>query len=211
MTDVLPGRRERKKEETKRKIFEAATKLFAHKGFEATTIDEIAAEADVSKGTFFNYFPKKEAIIRYLFEEWTEIAEGIVADREHSATTRIVEMFAAGAASFGEKPELARTVARFALQEMCSPAPEMVDTHRQHHLLFDEVWKQGVESGEFRGDVDIVWVRSVFGAVFVGSVTWWVGCADCVVQYDPLSLPLPEVIRNNLRVILEGLAARKVA
>jgi AcrR family transcriptional regulator len=211
MTDVLPGRRERKKEETKRRIFEAATKLFAHKGFEATTIDEIASEADVSKGTFFNYFPKKEAIIRYLFDEWTEIAEGIAADKDHSAEARVVEMFAAGAASFGEKPELARTVAKYALQEMCSPAPEMVDTHAQHHRLFDEVWRQGVEAGEFRADVDIIWVRSVFGAVFVGSVMWWVGCADCAVQPDPLNLPLPEVIRTNLRVILEGLTPRRAA
>ena len=211
MTEVIPGRRERKKEETKRRIFDAATNLFASKGFEATTIDEIAAEADVSKGTFFNYFPRKEAIIRYLFEEWTEIAERIAGDTEHSAESRIVEMFAAGAASFGEKPELARTVARFALQEMCSPAPEMVDTHAQHHRFFDEVWKQGVAAGEFRSDVDIIWVRSVFGAVFVGSVMWWVGCADCTVQYDPLNLPLPEVIRTNLRVMLEGLSAKRGA
>src|SRR5205085_3655776 len=118
MTDVVPGRRERKKEETKRKIFEAATRLFAHKGFESTTIEEIATEADVSKGTFFNYFPKKEAIIRYLFDEWTDIAEGIAADHDHSARDRIVEMFVAGATSFGEKPELARTVARYALHEI---------------------------------------------------------------------------------------------
>jgi AcrR family transcriptional regulator len=209
MTDVVPGRRERKKEETKRKIFEAATKLFAHKGFEAATIDEIAAAADVSKGTFFNYFPKKEAIIRYLFDEWTEIAEGIAADRGRSARERIIEMFVAGALSFGERPELARTVARYALQEMCSPAPEMIDTHAHHHRLFDEVWKQGVAAGDFRSDVDLVWARSVFGAVFVGSVTWWVGCADCAVQPDPMNLPLPEVIRTNMRVILEGLGARK--
>src|SRR5689334_7351597 len=100
MTDVLPGRRERKKEETKRRIFDAATKLFSDKGFQATTIDDIATAADVSKGTFFNYFPKKEAVIRYLFDEWTDIAEAIAADRDHTATVRIIEMFAAGAASF---------------------------------------------------------------------------------------------------------------
>ena len=171
--------------------------------------DHIAAAADVSKGTFFNYFPKKEAIIRYLFEEWTDIAEGIAADRNHSAEERIIEMFAAGAAVFGEQPELARTVARFALQEMCSPAPELIDTHRHHHQLFDAVWTQGVASGEFRADLDIMWVRSVFGAVFVGSVTWWVGCADCVVQPDPLNVPLADVIRSNLRMILEGLGVKR--
>jgi len=55
---VPVGRRERKKEETRHRIFVAALKLFNDNGFEATTIDDITARADVSKGTFFNYFPR---------------------------------------------------------------------------------------------------------------------------------------------------------
>jgi AcrR family transcriptional regulator len=45
--------REKKKIETKNRIFEVSGKLFKEKGFENTTIDEITKEAGIAKGTFF--------------------------------------------------------------------------------------------------------------------------------------------------------------
>jgi AcrR family transcriptional regulator len=74
MTEVEQSRRERKKEETKDRIFKAAFALFKRQGVEATTIDEICAKADVAKGTFFNYFPPKEAVFGYL-ADWFAQAE----------------------------------------------------------------------------------------------------------------------------------------
>ena len=59
-----PGSRmERKKEETKLKIITAAMKLFKKYGFDETTMELIANEADIAKGTLYNYFPVKEAIL----------------------------------------------------------------------------------------------------------------------------------------------------
>ena len=207
MTDVALGRRERKKEETKRRIFETAIKLFADKGFQATTVDEIAEAADVAKGTFFNYFPRKEAIVHFLFEEWTEIGEQLIAERDRSAEERIVEMFTTAARSFGETRELASTVARFALQEMC--APDMEDTHRRHDLLFEQLWLQGVESGELRSEVDPKHAMGVLGSVFVGAVTWWVGSPSGYVDPEALKYELHEVIRANVSLVFDGLRPGK--
>ena len=53
--------RERKKLRTRRALAEGALRLFAEQGFDATTIDELAEEAEVSKTTFFRFFPAKEA------------------------------------------------------------------------------------------------------------------------------------------------------
>jgi AcrR family transcriptional regulator len=55
--------RERKRERTRQALVDAAYALFASKGFEATTIAEIAARAEVGTRTFFSYFPTKEDVL----------------------------------------------------------------------------------------------------------------------------------------------------
>src|SRR5213078_4246611 len=54
------GLRERKKQQTRQQIYEAARKLFETRGFDRVSVAEIARAADVSEVTVFNYFPTKE-------------------------------------------------------------------------------------------------------------------------------------------------------
>ncbi|MCR4428394.1 MAG: TetR/AcrR family transcriptional regulator [Caldiserica bacterium] len=63
------SRRERKKNATRSTILRAARHLFEEKGPENTSIEEIAERADISKSTFFNYFPNKEALFTAIAEE----------------------------------------------------------------------------------------------------------------------------------------------
>lgn len=62
------NRRERKKELTKDNIIECAAALFKEKGFNETSMEEIAEKADISKGTLYNYFEDKEAIVGEYFK-----------------------------------------------------------------------------------------------------------------------------------------------
>jgi AcrR family transcriptional regulator len=54
---------------TKRKIFEASMKLFAEKGYDATSIEEITSEVGVAKGTLYYHFTSKEEIFNFLINE----------------------------------------------------------------------------------------------------------------------------------------------
>src|SRR5262249_23261959 len=62
VTDVLT-RRAAKKQQTREAIEEAALRLFEEQGFDATTVAEIAAAADVAVPTFFTHFPSKHAVV----------------------------------------------------------------------------------------------------------------------------------------------------
>ncbi len=78
---AAPGLRERKRQQTRERLTQMAMALFLDRGFEATTLDDIAAAADISRRSFFHYFASKEDVVFAWQEESTAALLAAVAAR----------------------------------------------------------------------------------------------------------------------------------
>jgi len=80
------GLRERKKQRTREAIVDAALRLFDERGFEQTTIADIAEAADIAPRTFFGYFPSKEDVVFADFPEQLEALSRRLRERDEDET-----------------------------------------------------------------------------------------------------------------------------
>ncbi len=85
--DTSEGRRERKRRQTRARIENAAMSLFLERGFDATTIEDITEAADVSKRSFFDYFPSKEDVVAAWQDSFSDRLITAIAERPRSEST----------------------------------------------------------------------------------------------------------------------------
>ena len=78
---MTAGHRERKKQQTRERIIEKAYELFAERGYQATTVADIAAAADIAPRTFFSYFPTKEDVVFYFGDMYCDLIQVAVESR----------------------------------------------------------------------------------------------------------------------------------
>ena len=74
---------------TKRKIFETSMKLFADKGYDATSIEEITATVGVAKGTLYYHFTSKEEIFEFLVEEGVKLLKNSISIKTDKLSSSI--------------------------------------------------------------------------------------------------------------------------
>jgi AcrR family transcriptional regulator len=102
--EATPGLRERKKKQTRERIVEAAFDLFDERGFDGTTIADIADAAEIAPRTFFAYFPSKDDVVFHDFEASHATVASWLREREPS--TNAIDALRAGIA--GAKAEMDR-------------------------------------------------------------------------------------------------------
>lgn len=107
-TTVPVGLRERNKLRRRQQITEAALRLFAARGFDGVTIEEIADAADVSRRTFFRYFARKEDVIVAWKQQMADELRAALAERadDESPLDAAHGALATVVAGYADQPEL---------------------------------------------------------------------------------------------------------
>lgn len=146
-------RQDRRKAETKAKIFKVAVDLFLAQGYEKTTVEQITAKADVAKGTFFNHFPTKEAVLYFLGEMRVEMLQEMLS-REVShlqnSKEKIQRIFHILSEENEHNKEMTALITREMFYKQLISMNEEKESQRilKDALIF--ILIEGQQSGEFR-------------------------------------------------------------
>jgi len=171
------GRRERRRHETHSRIFEAAMRLFAERGFANTPVEEITEAADVAKGTFFNYFPTKESILEALAERQLSVVKA-AEERAHTAASVrpvLLDMIHGLTQRPSRSPLLLRSLIGVAMTNntLSKFLGRVLELGRGHIAI---IMQRGQELGEVRRDmapqeVARIMQHAVFGTNMIWSLT----------------------------------------
>ncbi len=187
---------ERQRAQTARDLLEAAQRVLAAKGYHGAKIVDIARAAGVGVGTFYLYFPTKEAIFLELVEDAVRRLKSQLDAVQAQAPDPLASAHARTDTFFRfahENRELFRIV--FGHEASFHDVVRRAQDMFAHDAL--ENLAAGMHSGAFRrGDPDI-WARAFIG-MSLQVVSWWI---------EQESVPIEEVARSLNDLALHGIAA----
>jgi AcrR family transcriptional regulator len=141
-TAGAPGLRERKRQQTRERLTQVAMALFLERGFEATTLDDIAAAAEISRRSFFHYFASKEDIVFAWQDESTAALVAAVAARPANESMLAAAENAIAAMARHFEPGEAIAMARLKSDNPTLQARDQVKYERLERALAEALCKR---------------------------------------------------------------------
>jgi len=198
--DTRPtGRRERKRRQVRDQLYAAALDLFVSRGYETTTMEQIAETADVARATVFNHFSQKVGFL----EEW--------GARRRARVAEILGSSQAEDLSVGDRlRRYLREMAELNIASRAETTILMDAAARVGSLLHDpsleielaKIVEQGRQRGELRTGVDADQVGAMLAACYFSTILRWI-------RVEPAPFDLRDRLDGALDVILLGILARK--
>ncbi|MGH9717276.1 MAG: TetR/AcrR family transcriptional regulator [Candidatus Acidiferrales bacterium] len=167
------GRRERRRVETRERLFRAALDLFARRGFLETTVEAITEAADVGKGTFFNYFPTKEHVLAtFGAQRIAAIERGLERARRGPVLPVLEELAIDLAGQSRESPALLRAI--YAAHASCAPVrAELQKRLKIGRRLLARILDLAQERGEIRRDIPAEELARLIQLILLGVGVGW--------------------------------------
>jgi AcrR family transcriptional regulator len=151
------GLREKKKQQTRQNALKASAKLFQDQGFAATSMDQIATKAMVSRTTLFNYFSSKDAIVLALAEPFENSYPKKVREicSKAGTTAQRIEASLVAAAEYFMRHRALNEAIYLELKRIRSTEHEANrSAYDGYHSAFSELLDLGMEQGDVRIDVE---------------------------------------------------------
>lgn len=187
------SRWERRKERTHRCLLEAADGLFLEKGFEATTVEEVAAMADVAKGTFFNYFESKEALLVELLSQHINAVLEDVPGAGQPALARVRLLLTQIWTVF--RPYLG-FIHRLFAYHMARPVDQRTPPIA---LAVSQLLREGQEQGVIQAEVDVE-IAAMFIVMYFFRV-----CMSCCPDTGDSDVDWMALLEQGLRIVERGI------
>lgn len=199
-SDEQPAsRRVRKKERTRRAIYKAAMALFAKRGFDGVTIEDICGQADVAKATFFLHFPNKASLLFEAVGEFGDELRELVAEPLPSAREDLQRVTRWVLQRWAQSREVMEPMFREVLSAPAAQLHAQPDAMAFADLIVDIV-RRGQASGELRKDV----MPEIAATSFMASCFTIV---SVLVRQAP-NADIAPFIEQYLDLLLHGLCAQ---
>jgi TetR/AcrR family transcriptional regulator, fatty acid metabolism regulator protein len=161
----------------RRQILDAAISVFAHQGFHATRVSDIADEAGVAYGLVYHYFKSKDEVLNELFSQrWSLLLAAIEEADGSDATPRDKLAAVAGfiVESYRHDPELMKVI----IVEVTRAANSFGRTHlpeiRNAYESIAKIVADGQEAGAFRRDIDPIFASMSFYGAIEQLLSGWI-------------------------------------
>ena len=171
---MTPRTTEDRWQETHNQILASAERLFALKGFNGTSMNDIVKDSGFSKGALYNHFENKEKLFLSLWEHQTNVGikqlKQLFAPEDKSID-KIIKVAKVTMASTCDCPrEMGRIQIEFMITaaRMKSLEPDMKKRYETIHRFILEIFLEGVKNGEFKKELDYHAITSILFAALDG-------------------------------------------
>jgi AcrR family transcriptional regulator len=202
---MTPRTTEERWQKTHEQIMNAAENLFAEKGYNGTSMNDIVKKSGFSKGAIYNHFESKERLFLSLLEKQTVIGMDQLRqmfspdDAAVEKMKKVLDMTMVSTCDC--PPEVGRMQLEFMVtaSRMDSITQDMQKRHNTIHSFIVELIEEGKQSGEFKQEIDSDSLTSLLYAVLDGLGLHY---ATLGIEFDS------ERLKNTLlKVVLEGILA----